>query len=126
MTLTHSLFYLYLILLLPNIAQSCRWIISCELQVGKTARIADVVEKFLRPGGGGKEHRLDSGCGELESLVSVTQSLLSSVRILLIICYPTIQLNLQNILSNLSNGTLRLHLCFVEGAYVCRTSKHIT
>jgi len=40
--LTHSLLYLYLILLLHNIALSCKWITSCELQVGKTARIADV------------------------------------------------------------------------------------
>ena len=42
--LTHSLLYFYLILLLHNSALSCIWIISCELQVGKTVRTAD----FLR------------------------------------------------------------------------------
>jgi hypothetical protein len=107
--LIHSLFYLYLILLFHNIALSCKWIISCELQVGKTARIAEVETFLLQWGGQNTGWRADV---ENQSLVSVRQSLLSSVRTLplILLSESSCKLNLQNVLSSLGNGTFRLYL----------------
>jgi len=105
--LTHSLLYLYLISLLHNIVLSCKWITSCELQVGKTARVADVLEKFLRQGGQNTGLTADV---ENQSLVSVGQTLLSSVRTLrrILLSEPSCKLKLQNVLSNLGNGNFLL------------------
>jgi hypothetical protein len=57
--------------------------------------------------------QLDSRCGESASLmVSVGRSLLSSVRALphILLSEPSCKHNLQNVLSNLGNGTFRLYL----------------
>jgi len=80
-------------LVLRNIALNCKWIISCELQVGKTARIADVEEKFLRKWRG-TEHRLDSRCGELESLCQSGSHSFQVFVPFLIFCYPSLRFNL--------------------------------